>query len=66
MKILKAQHMRDAEREFLEASVAVWREIDRLTEAGPYKGLDASTDLRIRERQAWERYRAELDREMPR
>ncbi len=47
-----------AEREFLAASVAVWREIDRLSDKpGGYKGLDASTDLRITERAAWDRYR---------
>ena len=47
-----------AEREFLAASVAVWREIDRLSaEPGGYRGLDESTALRRTERAAWERYR---------
>lgn len=51
-----------AERDFLAASVEVWREIDRLSEKpGGYRGLDSSTDLRIAEREAWERYRRLLD-----
>lgn len=50
-----------AEREFLNASIAVWREIDRLSESPEgYKGLDASTELRRRERAAWEKYKASL------
>ncbi len=50
--------MLSAEREFLSASVAVWEEIERLEVAqGGYGGLDASTELRRRERYAWERYR---------
>jgi hypothetical protein len=50
-----------AEREFLAASVAVWREIDRLAaQPGGYSGLDASTELRRRERAAWEAYRETL------
>jgi hypothetical protein len=53
----------NAEKAFLDASVAVWREIDRLrAEPGGYRGLDQSTDLRRRERAAWEKYRAVLDR----
>lgn len=48
--------------EFLDASVAVWREIDRLsTLPEGYKGLPPDTDLRIRERVAWEKYKAMLD-----
>jgi hypothetical protein len=48
--------------EFLAASVAVWREIDRLSaEPGGYRGLAGGTDLRVRERAAWEAYRAVLD-----
>ncbi len=50
-----------AEREFLDASVAVWREVDRLEAAGPYPGIAPTTDLRERERAAWERYRCLLD-----
>lgn len=53
-----------AEREFIEASVAVWREIDRLSELPEgYKGLAPETDPRKRELAAWESYRAELDRD---
>lgn len=53
---------RAKEREFLAASIAVWREIDRLSDGpGGYQGLDASTALRQRERAAWEAYRAILD-----
>ncbi len=51
-----------AEREFLAASIAVWRQIDQSTaQMGGYRGLDASTDLRIAERRAWEKYRQVLD-----
>jgi hypothetical protein len=47
-----------AEREFVDASVAVWREIDRLSSAPEgYRGLHSSTSLRKREKAAWERYR---------
>lgn len=54
--------MSAAEREFLDASIAVWREIDRLSaQPGGYPGLPPETDLRQRERAAWEAYRAELD-----
>lgn len=49
--------LEEAEREFLAASVAVWKRIDWLTEHGGYHGLDDSTELRIIERRAWERYR---------
>lgn len=52
----------DAEKEFLAASVAVWREIDRLSSLPEgYKGLPPDTDPRIREQAAWERYRSILD-----
>lgn len=52
----------DAEKEFFEASVAVWREIDRLSSLPEgYKGLPPDTDPRTRERAAWERYRSKLD-----
>jgi hypothetical protein len=51
-----------AEREFLAASIAVWREIDRRSaEPGGYRGMDEGTTLRIRERAAWEAYRDVLD-----
>lgn len=50
-----------AERDFLEASIAVWREIDRLMLLGPYPGIHMGSDLRIMEKAAWERYRAFLD-----
>lgn len=51
-----------AERAFLDASIEVWREIDRLSaEPEGYRGLDQSTALRERERAAWEQYRAALD-----
>lgn len=47
-----------AEQEFLAASVAVWQEIDRLTdESGTYPGLPQSSNLRIRERAAWDAYK---------
>jgi len=54
----------EAERVFLRTSVAVWREIDRLTAEhdGVYPGLPAGDELRRREREAWERYRDLLDR----
>lgn len=51
------------EREFLAASVAVWREVDRLEAEGPYPGIPPETDLRQRERAAWEAYRAVVDRD---
>jgi hypothetical protein len=52
-----------AEAEFLAASVAVWREIDKLTDEndGIYPGLPQSAELRQRERAAWERYRSFLN-----
>ena len=54
-----------AEKEFLEASIAVWRELDAIS-AKPEgytsaTALNASSELRKREQVAWERYRAELD-----
>lgn len=50
-----------AEQEFLGASVAVWREIDRLMATGPYPGIHMASDLRIMEKCAWERYRGFID-----
>ena len=52
-----------AERDFLNVSIAVWREIDRLMKLGPYPGIHMATDLRISEKLAWERYRAFLDKD---
>ena len=47
-----------ARDEFLTASVAVWREIDRLdAEPAGYHPVRMSVDLRRAERAAWERYR---------
>lgn len=49
------------ESAFLDASIAVWREVDRqFSEDGEYTGIEASTELRKRERTAWERYRDEV------
>jgi hypothetical protein len=50
-----------AQRAFLDASVAVWREVDRLEGGGPYPGIAPGTDLRVAERAAWKRYRDLLD-----
>lgn len=56
-----------AEREFLAASVAVWREIDKhIDDEGHYKrGVPATltndAELRRVERKAWNRYRRLLD-----
>jgi hypothetical protein len=50
-----------AERAFLQASIAVWREIDRLMLLGPYPGIPMAADLRITEKVAWEQYREFLD-----
>lgn len=53
--------MADPEREFLDASIAVWRDIDRLSaDPGGYQGLDEANALRITERAVWERYRDEV------
>jgi hypothetical protein len=54
--------IKDAETEFLAASVAVWREIDRL-DSRPEGYLPTAMDVRLRkaERAAWERYRDLLD-----
>ena len=57
MELTKQQ----AEQDFLDASIAVWREIDRLMTIGPYPGIHMATDLRITEQLAWERYRYFLD-----
>lgn len=52
----------EAERVFLDASIAVWREVDRLTrDVGAYPGIPMTSELRLRERAAWERYRCLLD-----
>jgi hypothetical protein len=52
-----------AEAEFLAASVAVWREIDRLdAEPDGYHPVRMSVELRQRERSAWQRYRDALAR----
>ena len=55
-----------ARDEFLAASVAVWREIDRL-DAAPegYHPVRMSVELRKTERAAWERYRDLLPPETP-
>jgi hypothetical protein len=51
-----------AERAFLIASRNVWDEIDRLSvQPGGYRGLAPETDLRLIEREAWERYRDACD-----
>jgi len=47
-----------AEAEFLAASIAVWREIDRLdAEPEGYHPMRMSVELRQAERRSWERYR---------
>lgn len=52
-----------AEREFLVASVAVWREIDRLdSRPEGYHPTAMDIELRQRERAAWIRYRDLRDR----
>ena len=52
----------DAEAEFIAASVAVWREIDRLdANPGGYHPIKMSVELRERERAAWNRYRDLLE-----
>jgi hypothetical protein len=51
---------------FLAASIAVWREIDRLdAEPDGYHPIRMSVELRQRERAAWERYRDHLDGVVP-
>lgn len=63
--VAAAPHIRsEAERDFLAASIAVWREIDRL-DAKPdgYHPTRMSVDLRQVERAAWERYRETLSEE---
>jgi hypothetical protein len=51
-----------AEKAFLAASTAVWREIERIEASGEgYHGIAASTRLRRKEREAWERYRDALE-----
>lgn len=52
----------EAEAAFLAASVAVWREIDRLdSRPEGYHPVRMSVELRHRERAAWEQYRDLLD-----
>lgn len=54
----QAEPLVAAGREFVRASVAVWREIDALSQQpGGYHGLDSSTELRRKEAAAWESYR---------
>jgi len=56
------------ERRFLDASIAVWREIDRYSE-DEYQGIEVTeqgTELRRIEREAWNRYRDALDYVDPR
>jgi hypothetical protein len=49
--------------EFMEASIAVWREIDRLdSRTEGYVPTDMDVELRKRERAAWERYKPFLNR----
>ena len=57
-----ASELTAARDEFLAASVAVWREIDRL-DAAPegYHPVRMSVELRKTERAAWEKYRDLLD-----
>lgn len=56
-----------AERKFLAASVAVWREIDKhIDDEGRYKRgvpttLTTDAELRRVEREAWQQYRRFLD-----
>jgi hypothetical protein len=51
----------EAQAGFLAASIAVWREIDRLdAEPDGYHPVRMSVELRRRERVAWERYRHAL------
>lgn len=50
----------EIERAFLDASIAVWREIDRRSASpGGYSAnpLLSAEELRAREREAWNRYR---------
>lgn len=55
----------EAEQEFLAASVAVWRAIDRaMAEQPHYQGIEVMEEgvaLRERERAAWDRYKVLLD-----
>ena len=46
-----------AVKDFLDASIAVWREIDRLMTIGPYPGIPMAADLRLTEKLAWERFK---------
>ena len=58
----RAMECSHAEAGFLAASIAVWREIDRLdSEPGGYHPTRMSVELRERERAAWKRYRDLLE-----
>ena len=58
MSELEETQLELAEAEFLAASIAVWREIDRLdAEPDGYHPMRMSVELRQAERRAWERYR---------
>lgn len=54
--------LRTAEREFLDVSIEVWRELDKREPYTSVNALDSATELRKREKAAWERYRDELDK----
>lgn len=57
-----ATDIHQARSEFLAASEAVWREIDRLDAEPPgYHPNRMSVELRQRERETWNRYRDLLD-----
>lgn len=59
---VRAAEIMQAEREFLAAVTAVWREIDRLeAEPGGYHPAEMSVHLRHRERDTWRKYRDLLD-----
>jgi hypothetical protein len=63
-------HVRQAHSEaqaaFLSASIAVWREIDRLdSQPEGYHPIRMSVELRKAERAAWERLRGFLDGKVP-
>lgn len=56
------ESLAELERAFLDVSCEVWREIDRIDSEDDYRGdLHRGTELRQRERAAWEAYRNKLD-----
>lgn len=56
------RELHEAEIGFLTASIAVWREIDRLsTQPEGYHPTAMDIELREAERRAWEKYRSALD-----